>query len=499
MQVEKLYMKFSLRTKVIFFVVFMMLIIGAAGGIFNRTFVNKVITDEYKERTRKIASVVASVVDPEEVNAVAEEALKIYDASDTYVFSDEWGSPEFEAYVGQYKGIEDMPEYKDLLKRLQDIQKSSGAAAIYIAYVEQERKIAMYLVDGSAEDVCPVGCLDSYEEAYNYDPEMEEHGVEPYETKTEAYGWLITAGRPIKYEGRTVAYAYADLSMDAVEAVINDYSSAGVMAIIVCLVVVCLAGVLLMNEFVVNPIKKLTEVASQYRIETNELGDLESSAFRDLDIKTGDEIEVLATSMKKLESDLNDQIENLFATRQELLSTREHADIMSEIANRDALTGIRNKRGYETEIQRINKGIAMGNTKVGVVMVDMNDLKEVNDKYGHEKGDKVICSLCDMLCSVFKRSPVFRIGGDEFVVVVSNYDYTNLESNVAKFIKSVDHNVRESELEPWERASAAIGYAIFEEDKDIAIEDTLKRADERMYACKLEMKAKYKKEKETDT
>jgi diguanylate cyclase (GGDEF)-like protein len=328
---------------------------------------------------------------------------------------------------------------------------------------------------------------------------MQEHGVEPYETRTEAYGWLITAGRPIKYEGRTVAYAYADLSMDAVEAVINSYSSAGVMAIIVCLVVVCLAGVLMMNEFVVNPIKKLTEVASQYKIETNEIGGLESSAFRDLDIKTGDEIEVLASSMKKLESDLNDQIENLFATRQELISTREHADIMSEIANRDALTGIRNKRGYETEIQRINKGIAMGNTKVGVVMVDMNDLKEVNDKYGHEKGDKVICSLCDMLCSVFKRSPVFRIGGDEFVVVVSNYDYANLESNVAKFKKSVDHNVHESELEPWERASAAIGYAIFEEDKDIAIEDTLKRADEKMYACKQEMKAKYKREKEEDT
>lgn len=491
-------MKFSLRTKVIFFVVFMMLVIGAAGGIFNRTFINKVITDEYKERTRKIASVVASVVDPAEVNAVCEEALKIYDSSDTYVYSDEWGSPEFEAYVSRYKGIEDMPEYKDLLKKLQDIRKASGAASIYIAYVEQERKIAMYLVDGSEEDACPVGCLDMYEEAYNQDPKMKEHGVEPYETRNEAYGWLITAGRPIKYEGRTVAYAYTDLSMDAVGAVINGYTSAGVMAIIVCLVVVCLAGVLLMSAFVVNPIKKLTAVASQYRIVKDELGGLESSAFRELDIKTGDEIEVLAASMKKMENDLNDQIETLFATRQELISTREHADIMSEMANRDALTGIRNKRGYETEIQRINKGIAMGNTKVGVVMVDMNDLKEVNDRYGHEKGDKVICSLCDMLCSVFKRSPVFRIGGDEFVVIVSNYDYTNLESNVNKFIKSVDHNVKENELEPWERASAAIGYAVFEEDKDIAIEDTLKRADERMYICKQEMKEKYKKEMEEE-
>jgi diguanylate cyclase (GGDEF)-like protein len=257
-------------------------------------------------------------------------------------------------------------------------------------------------------------------------------------------------------------------------------------------VITTVLGVGLMSFYVVNPIKRLSEVASKYKLRTDEMGKLESNDFRELSIKTGDEIEVLSESLKKMEGDLNDQIETLFATRQELMSTREHADIMSEIANRDALTGIRNKRGYETEIQRINKGIAMGNTKVGVVMVDMNDLKLINDGYGHEKGDKVICSLCDILCSVFKRSPVFRIGGDEFVVVVSNHDYTHLESNVDKFMACIEHNLKESELEPWEKASAAIGYAIFDPEKDIAIEDTLQRADDAMYKCKQEMKEKYK-------
>ena len=484
-------MTFSLRTKVILFIVFMMLFIGAAGGIFSKSFVNSVVTNEYKERSRKIASVVAGVVDPDKVKTVRDAALEVYEASDTHVLSDEWGSSEFDAYVAQYKPIEQMDEYKDLLKQLQSIQQASEADAVYLAYVDPDDKIAMYLVDGSAEDVCPVGCLDHYEAGFTDRATMEATGIPPYETRTNAYGWLITAGVPIRYNDEVVAYAYDDLSMDYVESVIDRYSSIGIMAIIICLILVCAVGVFLMNQYVVNPIRKLTDVASKYRIVNDKMGNLESSAFSELNIKTGDEIEVLAESMKKLEADLNDQIENLFATRQELISTREHADIMSEMANRDALTGIRNKRGYETEIQRINKGIAMGNTKVGVVMVDMNDLKEVNDQYGHEKGDKVICSLCDMLCSVFKRSPVFRIGGDEFVVIVSNFDYINLESNVDKFKKSVEHNIKESELEPWERASAAIGYAIFEEGRDIAIEDTLKRADEQMYACKQEMKEKY--------
>ena len=491
-------MKLSLRNKVILFMVFMMAVIGAAGGVFNRTFVTRVITGEYYERAGKIASTVSYIVDPLEVKAVRDEALKTYEAVDKKVLSDEWGSPAFDEYISNYKYIEDMPEYGSILTRLQDIQKGSQAKGVYIAYVEPGREIAMYLVDGSQDDPCPAGCLDQYEEGFVDSANMKDEGVAPYETHGEPYGWLVTCAEPIKYEGETIAYACVDLSMNEIEGVINRYNSAGVLAIVVCLLSVSVIGVVLVNEFAIKPIKKLTEVASQYRIVKDEIGGLESSAFRELDIKTGDEIEVLAQAMKKMESDLNDQIENLFATRQELVATREHADIMSEMANRDALTGIRNKRGYETEIQRINKSIAMGNTKVGVVMVDMNDLKEVNDRYGHEKGDKVICSMCDMLCSVFKRSPVFRIGGDEFVVVVSNYDYANLESNVDKFLACVNHNIEESELEPWERASAAIGYAVFEEDKDVAIEDTLKRADEKMYECKQEMKERLKKIKDKE-
>ncbi len=494
-------MRLSLRAKVIVFVCFMMLVIGAAGGVFNRTFVRRVVTNEYTERARKIASTMSYVVDPVSVRVVRDEALKTLNATENRVLSDEWGSPEFNEYVSRFAYIEDMPEYRELLEMLHKFQEGSQVSSVYIAYLDPDEKIAMYLVDGAFDDPCPVGCLDQYEAGFVDRQTMENEGIAPYETRTETYGWLVTSGMPIKLNGEVVAYAYADLSMNEIGAEINRYSSAGVLAIIVCLLLVCVVGVLLMTNYIVNPIKRLTEVASKYRIVKDEIGGLESLAFRDLNIKTGDEIEMLAESMKKMENDLNDQIENLFATRQELISTREHADIMSEMANRDALTGIRNKRGYETEIQRINKGIAMGNTKVGVVMVDMNDLKEVNDRYGHEKGDKVICSLCDMLCSVFKRSPVFRIGGDEFVVVVSNYDYTNLERNVEKFMASVEHNINESELEPWERASAAIGYAIFEEDKDIAIEDTLKRADEKMYACKQEMKEKFKdiKDKETGT
>ena len=293
-------------------------------------------------------------------------------------------------------------------------------------------------------------------------------------------------------------YRYFEQRVRNEEASMSAYDMAmllkhyGILYSIVSIVltfVLALAGLILVDRLIVNPINRMADVASSYSVITDKLGEMERNDFAALDIRTGDEIEALSEAMKKMERDLNEQVENLFATKQELLSTREHAAIMYEEANRDALTGIRNKRSYDAEVAKINERIMSGRDKVGIVMVDMNDLKTINDTYGHEKGDRVICNLCDTLCSIFKRSPVFRIGGDEFVVVAENRDLQNIDKNVEQFRACVDHSLREEELEPWERTSAAIGYAVYDKDKDCGIEDTLKRADENMYEYKRMMKS----------
>ncbi|MCR5232966.1 MAG: diguanylate cyclase [Lachnospiraceae bacterium] len=286
----------------------------------------------------------------------------------------------------------------------------------------------------------------------------------------------------------------AVMSAEDVAALLKHYGMVYSIVSVCLMLVLAAACMILVDRMIVSPINRMASVASSYSVfsETEgemELGEIERNDFAALDIKTGDEIEALSEAMKKMERDLNEQVENLFATKQELLSTREHAAIMFEEANRDALTGIRNKRSYDAEVARINERIMSGRDKIGIVMVDMNDLKTINDTYGHEKGDRVICNLCDTLCSIFKRSPVFRVGGDEFVVVTENRDLQNIEKNVEQFRACVERSLKEEELEPWERTSAAIGYAIYDRDSDCGIEDTLKRADENMYEYKRMMKA----------
>jgi diguanylate cyclase (GGDEF)-like protein len=121
-------------------------------------------------------------------------------------------------------------------------------------------------------------------------------------------------------------------------------------------------------------------------------------------------------------------------------------------------------------------------------MVDLNGLKTVNDTYGHDHGDKYIIGACHLTCEVFKHSPVYRIGGDEFVVVLKDIDYLDRETLVEALRNRFNALEGDLSREPWERYSAAVGIAVYNPELDSSTDDVLHRADEAMYenkrACK---------------
>ncbi|MBQ6550583.1 MAG: GGDEF domain-containing protein [Lachnospiraceae bacterium] len=161
---------------------------------------------------------------------------------------------------------------------------------------------------------------------------------------------------------------------------------------------------------------------------------------------------------------------------------------MDRAANIDALTKVRNKRAYDLDVLRLDAG-----TKpYGIVMVDLNGLKGINDTYGHEKGDVYINTVCQTVCRTFKHSPVYRVGGDEFVVILENDDYENRDALVEQITDIFRKTPDDTSLEPWERGWAAVGCAIYEPGKDENAESVLKRADASMYETKKAMKAERK-------
>ena len=151
-------------------------------------------------------------------------------------------------------------------------------------------------------------------------------------------------------------------------------------------------------------------------------------------------------------------------------------------ANRDSLTGLRNTTSYKRWVAELDKEIKNETANFGVVVFDLNQLKETNDTYGHYVGDKLIVTAAKVILDVFKSSPVFRIGGDEFLAVLQNRDLDDCEELFVQ-LETVCGNTVIEEMNATS-ISIATGFAMFERNKDVCFNDVFKRADNAMYKNK---------------
>ena len=159
----------------------------------------------------------------------------------------------------------------------------------------------------------------------------------------------------------------------------------------------------------------------------------------------------------------------------------------------DALTSVRNKGAFNDYIQKIQIKLSHGeNVDFAIGIFDCNDLKKINDKYGHDKGDIYLKTGCHLICTVFRNSPVFRIGGDEFAVVLQNTELEDREELVEAF-EAECKKVNSSAKNKWEEVFIAHGFAVYDADIDATPNDTVRRADKIMYDNKKMQKENSKK------
>ena len=177
-------------------------------------------------------------------------------------------------------------------------------------------------------------------------------------------------------------------------------------------------------------------------------------------------------------------LENIDAEVRRDMEQQKALKSANEKASRDELTGVKNKNAYhdyEKEIQaRIDSGVQ---GPFSIVLCDLNNLKAINDTYGHRVGDDYIREACRLICHTFVHSPVFRVGGDEFVAVLTENDYKIRRSLLNGFRESVLYNKSEGNM-----AIVASGLADFIPDKDRLVSDVFERADSEMYQNKKALK-----------
>ncbi|MBR4557502.1 MAG: transporter substrate-binding domain-containing protein [Clostridiales bacterium] len=166
------------------------------------------------------------------------------------------------------------------------------------------------------------------------------------------------------------------------------------------------------------------------------------------------------------------------------LKGKEKIKALDHRANYDALTSVRNKGAFTEYIDNVQTRINNGETEsVAVCIFDCNDLKKINDVYGHDKGDEYIKNACHFICTTFRRSAVFRIGGDEFAAVLMNEDFLNRD-NLTDTFSNEQIAISEAAVDPWNKLHIAMGMAIYTPGQDSSLNDTISRADDLMYENK---------------
>ena len=314
---------------------------------------------------------------------------------------------------------------------------------------------------------------------------------------TTDYGSTYAAALTLRNEdNEPVAQLSTGLSLAFIDNAKQEFIQIVIVAgVLLCIVFVAITQYWIKRR-IAKPLSQIERAAVEFEAKSHNQNNPDVLVMDLPEIHTGDELESLSNSLFAMSISMKDYVQNLIDSLSEVSSLKKDLDDskkkamqFSEMAIKDALTGIRNKAGYDKEVDKIVAGLENGEDEFGVVMVDLNYLKHINDEYGHEKGNIAIQNLCRVVCTVFTHSPVFRIGGDEFAAILRGEDYRNIDFLIDVFNNRIEDLQTDAILSPWERTSAAIGYALYDARLDTCYDDVFKRADDAMYARKKEMKA----------
>jgi len=159
-----------------------------------------------------------------------------------------------------------------------------------------------------------------------------------------------------------------------------------------------------------------------------------------------------------------------------------------QMTETDALTHVKNRTAFEGRQGDLQTKMQLTvKPQFAMAVFDVNNLKKINDGLGHEAGDEYIINCCRLICRFFKKSAVYRIGGDEFVVVMENDDYENRDL-LLQSMRDEMAELASKDIPIYEKISIASGMAVYDIENDFIISDVFSRADAAMYENKAQMK-----------
>ncbi len=483
--VSKRRFNFSIRKKIYLFVSLTVLV-AVTGTALISYFINANQIDEYFKRlTLNSAENFASLIDVDFYSR-----LKAVAMSDEYQSvrnkAEETGNESLVKDYFREKGILD--EY-DQNRSFIDNYLNNMADLTYlycIVFGPPEAESDMYVIDDSTSEYYRTGYFEVREpEFYGVDT----NGFIEPTLSHGSWGTIISAYAPVYDEsGNIICHIGCDVDVSDITKERYHYLTVIITAALLLTAFVLTGAFFMSGSVLVGPINRLTAELKKFKPEENQT--YSEAGVVDLEFKNEDEIYQIYDAVKTMQMHIVDymnQLSDAHNDKRKYINDIRDKDArigeMSEKAYRDALTEVGNSAAYAQKTNELNESIKNGTAEFVIVMVDLNDLKKINDVYGHRAGDTFIKGCCRIVCDTFKHSPVYRIGGDEFVVIPEGEDYRNrirlIDSLKISFAASFANNDVPSE----ERYTAAVGFSEYSSG-DENTEAVFRRADDSMYEDK---------------
>lgn len=483
---------FPLGTKIYLFVLFIVLFAAIGTGLLSY-FINVNQIDRYYKRlTLNSARTSASLVDV----GFLKQLKEVAESEEYQKLRDQAEEAEDESLIEEYlksKGLwEKYEEQREFLR--QYVKKMEDTKYLYaIVWGGNEEQYDMYLIDSDDVPLYETGYFEEREEEFSGVDASGE--IDPVISDGD-WGWLCSGYAPVyDDDGNLVCHIGCDIGMEEVIEERNANFDVVLIAVLILTLVILVVAFLLIHKSVVKPLEQITEEMKKFTPAEN--SNYKDAGVINLEIRRNDEIGDIYREIHTMQVKIIDYINDITVMQEDRKKVeddiRNKEMVIGEIRKEayvDPLTGIGNKNSYKRTVNRYNAEMENGNPSFAVVMVDANCLKIINDSYGHIHGDDYLKGCCHMICETFKHSPVFRIGGDEFVAVLSGDDYNDRDEKVKELKKKFENTYNNDDADPWLKYSAAVGMAVrMPEDTDM--EQVFRRADKNMYEEKLRFKDMY--------
>ncbi|MBO4374389.1 MAG: GGDEF domain-containing protein [Lachnospiraceae bacterium] len=464
MQEEKKYHSISRRMPIMISVGFLIMLAIVVTVTFFR--IEKRMINEYRRMADGVTNLMIEALDPEKMD---------------YYIEENYSSPEYMSIMKYFYQLKDnYPDvyYMYVYRFYKDGDVPYGTIIIDLEdeYTDTPNQVSIEWVGGTYDVLEPFASridemLGSREPVYDTAYSKED-------------GYLLSFAKPIyDSKGNYVASACVDFSMAELHGQNIRF------IIILCFILILATGVMLFLAFyilktrVTKPLLLIANTVSGFKYDSEEDCSSNLQQLEDLDIRSNNEIGVLYEALLTAEKESVFYMGSYMRAEDTIQIKDERISKLGDLALRDSMTHVGNKTAFTMQISELHD-----DDVYGIVLMDANNLKMINDTYGHEAGDEYIKGCCELLCRIYAHSPVFRIGGDEFAVILKGRDYEDRD-RLQKEIRAEFAAIWDDRKDdPIHRYSGSVGMA--DSTTCMTARETIKTADDNMYEDKKAFKEK---------